>query len=88
MFGSFSMLDYNNSGDLTHIVAHEGGVTPPTYSSTLHRLRTVTDTVGRTESTTFDSLGNMLTNVDGAGYTRGDRTTKLDGYRLLRLRLG
>ncbi len=67
--GSVSMLGYNGSGDLTHVVAPNGGVTTATYSSTLHRVLTTTDPVGRTESSTFDSLGNMLTSVDGAGYT-------------------
>jgi len=67
--GSATMLGYNSSGDLTHVVAPDGGVTTSTYSSTLHRVLTTTDSVGRTESSTLDSLGNMLTSVDGAGYT-------------------
>ena len=61
--GSFTMLGYNSSGDLTHVVAPDGGITTATYSSTLHRVLTTIDPVGRTESSTFDSLGNMLTNV-------------------------
>ena len=67
--GSVTFLGYNSSGDLTHVVAPDGGVTTATYSSTLHRILTTIDPVGRTKSSTFDSLGNMLTSVDGAGYT-------------------
>jgi RHS repeat-associated protein len=69
MTGSVSMFGYNSLGDTTHTIAPDGGVTTATYSSTLHRLLSTTDPVGRTQSLTYDSAGNMLMQVDGAGYT-------------------
>ena len=77
MTGSVSFFGYNNLGDATHIVKPDGGVTTATYSSTLHRQLSITDSVGRTQSSTYDSAGNKLTQVDGAGYTTTFATNSL-----------
>jgi RHS repeat-associated protein len=66
---SVMYLGYNTQSDLTHLIAPDGGVTTLTYSSTLHRLLSVTDPVGRTTSSTYDAFGNQMTSVDGAGFT-------------------
>jgi len=66
---SVTKLGYNSVGDLTHFIAPDGGVTTATYSSTLHRMLSSTDPVGRTQSSTYDAYGNQITSVDGAGYT-------------------
>ncbi len=65
---SVSKFGYNSNGDLTHHIAPDGGVTTATFSSTLHRLLSSTDPVGRTQSFTYDSYGNQLTSTDGAGF--------------------
>ena len=54
---------------MTHVITSDSGVTTLTYSTTLHRLLSVTDPLGRTTSRTYDTAGNQLTSVDGAGYT-------------------
>ncbi len=69
LVSSVTLIGYNTYSDLTHAIAPDGGVTTLTYSSTLHRLLSVTDPVGRTTSSTYDASGNQLTSVDGAGYT-------------------
>jgi len=66
---SITFLGYNTQSDLTHLIAPDSGVTTLTYSTTLHRLLSVTDPLGRTTSSTYDTAGNQLTSVDGAGYT-------------------
>ena len=66
---SVTFLGYNTQSDLTHVIASDSGVTTLTYSTTLHRLLSVTDPLGRTTSSTYDTAGNQLTSVDGAGYT-------------------
>jgi YD repeat-containing protein len=66
---SVTFVGYNTENDVTHVIAPDGGVTTMTYSFTLHRLLTVIDPVGRTQSFTYDVSGNLLTSVDGAGFT-------------------
>ena len=65
---SITKLGYNASGDMTHFIAPDGGVTTATYSGTLHRQLSTTDPVGRSTSSTYDIKGNLLTSTDGAGY--------------------
>ncbi len=50
---SVTFIGYNTQSDLTHVIAPYGGVTTLTYSSTLHRMLSVTDPVGRTTSSTY-----------------------------------
>ena len=65
---SVTKLGYDSFGDLTHIIAADGGVTVSTYSSTLHQPLSSTDPVGRTQSWTYDANGNMTTSTDGGGF--------------------
>ncbi len=39
-----------------------------TYSTALHQPISTTDAMGRTQSWTYDTLGNMLTSTDGGGF--------------------
>ncbi len=66
---SVSLFAYNGSGDMTYHKAADTGATNINYSTTLHRVTSVVDPVGRTQSFTYDTFGNMLTSVDGAGFT-------------------
>jgi RHS repeat-associated protein len=65
---SVTMMGYNASSDLTHVIAPDGGVRQMTYSATLHRLLSMVDPVGRTTSMTYNSSGNVLTQTDGGGF--------------------
>ncbi len=65
---SVTKLGFNAYGDLTHMIAADGGVTVSTYSSTLHRPLSSTDPVGRTQSWAYDAYGNMTSSTDGGGY--------------------
>jgi RHS repeat-associated protein len=68
MVSSVTKLGYNSFGDLTHVIAADGGVTVTTYSSTLHRPLSSTDPVGRTQSWAYDVNGNMTSSTDGGGF--------------------
>ena len=65
---SVTTLGYNSFGDMTHMIAADGGVTVSTYSSTLHQQLSSTDPVGRTQSWAYDANGNMTTSTDGGGF--------------------
>jgi RHS repeat-associated protein len=65
---SVTKLGYNSLGDLTHMIAADGGVSVSTYSTTLHRQLSSTDPVGRTSSWAYDANGNMTSSTDAAGF--------------------
>jgi len=74
---SITLTGYNALGDLVYSQAPDNGISTFVYSTTLHRLLSTTDPVGRTKSFTYSTTGNQLTSTDGGGYV----TTKVFNSR-------
>ncbi|MCC7333573.1 MAG: hypothetical protein IT422_00655, partial [Pirellulaceae bacterium] len=61
-------IGYNSSGDATYYQAADGGISHTTYSLDLHRPIRTKDPLGNTQSLIYDSRGNLVASVDGAGF--------------------
>lgn len=66
---STTKFGYNSKGDLLKGINADGTSKSYTYDSTLHRVLTATDELGRVTTMTIDSYGNVLTKTNNASKT-------------------
>jgi RHS repeat-associated protein len=66
---STTKFGYNASGDQIKAINADGTTRSYTYDSSLHRMLTETDELGRVTTMTINAYGNVLTKTNNAGKT-------------------